>query len=306
MSPRDIPWYVRAARATLQCDRRILYAVFAGVIVLLVLRVVQLRMPVPAAPGVQRYFDTVESVPTDKLVIIDVDWGAAQLSEQGGQLDCTLRHLFARHVRVALLTWIGAVEQQEYIRRFSVEVSGQMGKQYGVDYIVFTPLAGTGGPVLSALAKDVPGTVRTDGRLGKPIESYPIMQGVRSIQDVGLIVRLAYQWDIMPWIGFVEGPYGTKLNIGAAAITSSTAYSFLDTKQISGLLDGASGAAQYEQLVTRKYGKLGRAGLPRGEEAVQLQSFAAGFVILAIILGNVALIIDRVYRRREGRVREGP
>ena len=139
----------------------------------------------------------------------------------------------------------------------------------------------------------------------RPLGAFPIMRVVKSIQDVGLIVRQAYMWDAMPWIGFVQGPYGTKLAIGAAAITSSTAYPFLDTHQIAGLLDGAAGAAQYEQLVRGKYGDLKLKGPGLGTQAVQMQSFAAAYVVLAIILGNIALIIDAAFRRRDRRTREG-
>ncbi len=86
----------------------------------------------------------------------------------------------------------------------------------------------------------------------------------------------------------------------SAAITSSTAYTFLDSGQLCGMLPGASGAAQYEQLLAAKYGSLGRVGEGEGTRTTRTQSLVSAYVVLAIIIGNIAFVIERRHRRREG------
>ena len=294
----EIPFLVRAARATLSCDRRILYVLFALLIVALNLQLVSLRVPLSISKGAQRLFETIEALPTDKLVLIDNDWGAGNLSECGGQLDATLRHLFARNIRVALITWVPAVEAQKFSNDFARRIGGEMEKQYGVDYVVFSPMQEVQGATISAMARDIIGTVKVDYS-STPLTSLEIMRGVETIRDVSLVLRFAYQWDAIPWIGFIRGPHGTPVAVGAAAITSSTAYPFLDSGQLSGLLAGAAGAAQYEQLVAERYGDLGRTRDGIGTLTVRTQSFAAAYVVLAVLLGNVAYLIDRQFRNRQ-------
>lgn len=293
------PLLIRIARVTLDCDRRILYGLFALVFVLINLRWLTLDVPVLVTPPVQTYFDAIETLPTDKLVILDNDWGAGQYAENAGQYDATLRHVFARDIKVILLTWTQNPEAQAFTLQIAEDVAAQMNKEYGTDYVIFGPLTQAGGATISSLARDILGTAQKDAIETRDLSSFPIMAGVESIESVSMIARFAYMWELVPWIGFVQGPYGTKLNVGAAAITSSTAYPYVDAGQIAGLLDGASGAAQYEQLVEAKYGRLGREEpVGEGTATARIQSFAAAFVVLAILAGNAAFVIERRWRLR--------
>lgn len=297
------PLVARVAHATLNCDRRILYAVFAVLLILLNMQLLPLEVPIPVTPGTRGFFDAVESVPPDKLVLIDNDWGAGNYAECAGQYEGTLRHCFARGLKVGIITWTDAVDAQRFSPSLAKKVAEQMGKTYGEDYVVFAPMTRTGGATIAAMAKDIPGTIKGDAVEERPVTEFPAMKNVENIDDVGLICRFAYMWESTRWIGFVQGPYGTKFVCGAAAITSSTAYPFLDAGQMSGLLDGASGAAQYEQLVEKAYADKIRHPdytLGEGTRTARVQSFAAAYVVLAVILGNIAFLIDRHYRiRRE-------
>jgi hypothetical protein len=299
MSARPrMAWPVRAARYVLSCDPRILYVLFAVIVVVLTLDLIPIHVPLTVSASARKYYNTIEALPTDKMAILDVDFGAGNMAECGGQLDTTLRHLLARGIPVAPLTWVPNPESQKFAESFAKRIGEQMGKREGTDYCLFAPLMPAGGAPLMALATDIPGTVKLD-MSGHPIRGVRMMRNVRDIRDVSVIVRISYQWDGQPWIGFVQGPYGTKFLVGAAAITSSTAYPFVDAGQISGLLAGASGAAQYEQLVAAQYGPLGRPKEGIGTRASRLQSFVSAYVVLAVIVGNIAYLIDRRQRRKE-------
>ncbi len=292
-------WLVRAAQYLTQCDPRILYGLFAAIVIVLTLDLIRIRVPMPVCPSVDKYFSTIENLPTDKLAIIDIDFGAGNLAENGGQLDATMRHLLARGVPVAVLTWVPNTDGQKFATDYVERIAREMQKRAGTDYCMFASIMPAGGGPLTALAIDLPGTVKQD-KTGTPIRDLPMMKNVRDIRDVGVVIRIAYMWDAQPWLGFVQGPFGTKLMAGSAAITSSTAYTFLDSGQLCGMLPGASGAAQYEQLLAAKYGSLGRVGEGEGTRTTRTQSLVSAYVVLAIIIGNIAFVIERRHRRREG------
>lgn len=293
------PWPVRAAQATMNCDRRILYAVLAGFMLLIQLRLFEFQAPVSISAGTQQFFDTVEELPPDQIVLVDVDFQAGNYAECAGQLDAVIRHLFARDIKVALVSWVPNPEGQKFAMEIPRRIASDMGKEYGEDYCIFAPLTPTFGPELTSLARDIPGFVKVDINQ-TPIDQVPMMEGVETIADVSLVVRIAYFWEVMPWIGFVVGPHGTKLGIGAAAITSSTAYPFLDAEQLIGLMAGAGGAGQYEQLLEEHYGdKIGRAaGTGEATRVLSTQSLAAAYVVLALLVGNLAHLIVARHQRQ--------
>jgi nitrate/nitrite transporter NarK len=145
--------------------------------------------------------------------------------------------------------------------------------------------------MVQSLAKDIPGTVVKDMR-GTSIRSVPMMKNVRDMRDVSLIYRVCYDWEGIPWIGFVQSVYGTPFAVGVASISSSSAYPYLDSGQMCGVLAGAAGAAGYERLLKCQ---------GSGTRIVARQSFATLYVVLAVVLGNLAMLAMRIEKKRRTR-----
>ena len=270
------------------CDPRILYALFGIVVVLF--EFVRPDLPVPVPPSVMMLYDRVENMATNELVIIDSGLAAGTRAECQGQYESFVRHLFSRNIKFAVTTWVQFVEGQKLALQFAENVAGEMGKEYGKDYCVLQAMSLSGGATLQSFAKDIPGAVKADIN-NTPLSEIPFMKNVRDINDVALVYTVNYAWDAVPWIAFVQAVYGTPLAVGSAGITSSTAYPFLDSGQLCGVLAGAAGAAAYETLVHR-------AGM--GTKTVSLQSFATLYVVAAIVLGNVAMFMAHMTGRGRG------
>jgi hypothetical protein len=49
-----------------------------------------------------------------------------------------------------------------------------------------------------------------------------------------------------------------------------------------------------------RYGRLGRDGEGLGTRTTRTQSLVSAYVVFAILVGNVAYLIERWHRRREG------
>ena len=78
----------------------------------------------------------------------------------------------------------------------------------------------------------------------------------------------------------------------STAVMAPEQYPFLDSGQLSGMLTGMKGAAEYEQLIEAP-------GL--GMPAMAGQSAAHLYIFLLIVLGNLSLIVGWLQRRRPAR-----
>jgi len=263
-------------------DRRILYAAFFLFVV--AAHFVPVRWPSSPAKHTRQLFDKVQEVEQDKVVIIDSDWFAGIRAESENQMRAMLTHLMQRRIKFLLLSWANNPDGQKFGYDIVSDVARQHGYEYGKDWVALGAITRAGGVELASLAKDIHGFVKTDmygAELGDA-EKLPMMQKVRDIYDVGLVVLFSYGADGSPWIGFVQGVYGTPFGVAISAISSSTAYTFVESGQICGMMAGAPGAAEYEELLE----------MPAEERSaskpVRVLSMAIAYILFAMLLGNIA------------------
>jgi hypothetical protein len=83
---------------------------------------------------------------------------------------------------------------------------------------------------------------------------------------------------------------GTDIASGCTAIIGPEMYSFLDSGQLVGMMEGLSGAAQYEYLI-------GYEG--RGTRGQGSQNLAHFWIIAMMVLGNVGYVFQRRRERKE-------
>jgi hypothetical protein len=272
-----------------QADPRILYLLFAVLMIALEFRTVSIPTPVPAY--VQRLYDHIESMPADKIVILDSSMDAGWFAEARGTVESVVRHLFRRGIRFAVFTNTTYYQGQQLGPQIINPIAREMGKTYGVDYCVWGAVVLAQGATLQAVARDFAGQVKVD-MFGTPLAEVPMMRQVRDIRDVGLVYSVCYGWEGIQWIGFIQAVYGTPYAVGTSAISSSTAFPYIDSHQMIGLLPGASGAASYERLLDEP---------GSGTRIVAVQSLATLYVVLAILLGNVAMGLARLQAGRTAR-----
>lgn len=279
------------------CDPRVLYVLFALMMVALQFKTVSI--PAPEPKGAKALFNIIEKLPADKIVIIDSSTDVGWLAEAKPAMEAVVRHLLRRKIPFVICSNTIFSQGQgiaiEITDRLVKELNDQGEKrEYGKDYCYWQAinLHAGGGVMVQALAKDIPGTVDKDSN-GTPIRNVPMMKNIRDIHDVSLIYRVCYQWEDMPWIGFVQAVYGTPFAVGVSSISSSSAYPYLDSGQMCGVLAGAAGAAGYESLLKFKGG---------GTRIVARQSFATLYVVLAVIMGNLAMLAARIEKKRRERI----
>jgi hypothetical protein len=272
-------------------DRRYLYLVLAVVVALPVF--VSLPLPIEPSQETLGAYRAVESVPPGKIVLIQSDWDAGSKGENQGQAEAIIDHLMRRNIKFAV---ISANPYGPPFAEMVDEVTARRyGKRYGVDWVNFgyKIFPGTEAYVLPSLARDIPGTVKTDYR-GTPLSKIPMMAGVKDIHDVAVVFNIGYGQQLL-WIPFVQSVYGTKMVFAIAAINSTTMYSYITAGQLAGMLVGAQGGAEYEALIGYEK-RTGRVGW--GNRVIQSQSWAHGLIILLIIIGNVGYAFARPETKR--------
>jgi len=265
-------------------DRRYIYLFFF--IFVVASHFFEFRWPIAASKATKGVYDTVESLPSDKVIVIDSDWGAGIKPEAEGQLRALLRHVMQRRLKFIILSWTQNPEGQKFGMDVAADVARDFGYEYGTDWCALAAITRASGATIAALAKDIHDTAETDiyGTSLNDADRLPMMQQVRDIYDVGLIFQIGYGHEITPWMGFVQGVYGTKYGVGVSAISSSTAYSYVESGQMCGMMAGAPGAAEYEELLD----------LPRekrfARKPVNVLSMAIVYILLMMVLGNIAYL----------------
>lgn len=153
----------------------------------------------------------------------------------------------------------------------------------------------------------------------QPLQTFPIMQGITSLNDVSLHIEITASASVMDWIQVIRPSTSPPLTLGYACtgVMVSEAYPYLDSGQLVGMLPGLKGAADYERLVDELEQQEVAAGRrerpfdydapallplpPSARELMFTQGTAHIVVIAFILIGNIGLLLSWRYRRRAER-----
>ena len=123
-----------------------------------------------------------------------------------------------------------------------------------------------------------------------PIDDLPLMNDVKNYNDVGLVVTMSGSTFPDFWVAYAHERYGQEIAAGVTAVMAADYYPYLQTGQLVGLIGGLKGAAEYEKLINRP---------SDGLKGMDAQTIVHLFIVLMIILGNLAYIFAQRARNRE-------
>ena len=270
-------------------DRRILYALLALVVAIPLAVRIPTGKPV-VLPQTQGYFDAIENVARDpiaskKLVLVATNFSSSTATENLTQSEATLRQIMGHKLRFAIFVFSDP-QGRDLGQRLAEKLAPEFGYVYGRDWVNWGYKAGDPALNLKALVRDVPGTIGTDIK-GTPLAQMPVMQNVKTVDDVGLVCEIASANTLEFWIAYFRAA-GTgepiPLLFACTAVMAPEAFPFLKSGQIQGLLNGLKGAGEYEVLI-------GKAGF--GAKASAALSFSHFLILFLIVLGNVGMFVTR-------------
>jgi hypothetical protein len=240
-------------------------------------------IPPTVGPEAKALYKAVEAVPNNKIVILSLEYEAGTLGENLPQTRALMNHLMKSGKRFAIMGFepIGPVYGQIEADELAAKWHRPYGK-YWVNWGYRTAYVQT----LKAMAKDVAAAIRTDHR-GVPLSKLPVMRGIHSPKDAGLVIDITPSTYYEAWMAFFTGPAKVKMAVAPTAVMVSDIFPYLDSGQMVGMLKGLAGAAQYEALV------FGRTSRERGITWMTSVSMTHILIIALIILGNATEIITR-------------
>jgi len=277
-----------------------------------------LGLPVTTTGSTRAAFDYIESLAPGDIVWLSFDYGPSSAPENDPMAEGFLRHCFLKNVRVvvcALYPLGGLGLANASVARVAAEFPE---KKYGTDYVNLGYKDGAEA-VMRRLGENIEDAFPTDVN-GQPISNMPIFQpkhqtipsgdagmggnvaGIRTIGQFKLVFTVATGLIGEYWITLVNAQFGTPVIIGPTAVSAPKYYAFIGSGQLKGMLGGMKGAAEYEQLIARKYPQMAKfyrsTRLFTGTKGMDAQTGIHAVIILFIFLGNVAFLLGR---RRQGR-----
>jgi len=268
----------------LHIDRRYIFIFVAlGVIIPLVW---PLGLAVTTSPPVENVYNAVEELAPGTPVLVSVDYDPSTQPELSPMTIAVLRHCFARDlpVIITVLHPGGPGLALEISDRISKEV----GAVYGEDYVFLGYKVGSSAVILS-IGQDFHVSFPAD-YFNTPIDEIPLMKKVKNYNDIGLVITMSGSTYPDAWVAFAHERYGQKLAAGVTAVMAADYYPYLQTGQLVGLIGGLKGAAEYEKLIDRP---------DDGLKGMDAQTIVHLFVVLMILLGNIAFLFVQRAKKRE-------
>jgi hypothetical protein len=263
-------------------DRRWLYLIlFVNIVTFLV---APIRMPASISPPVQKFYDEIEKLQPGDLVMISSNWSASTLAENQPQLEAVITHLMRKQARFTIISI--EAQSRDISYRLAERVTKEKGYQYGEQWAHFGFVPNLT-VAIKGMVTDLPGTIKQDVR-GTEVSKLPVVQGVKSLSDYKMIIDVTPSGTVPIWISY--SPKNVRILYCPTSVMAAEAYTYLDSGQIKGMITGAKGAQEYEQLLTV-------VGL--GTRFMNAISFSHVLIIVFILLGNFAMFMNRLQQRRE-------
>ncbi len=278
----------------LQIDRRVIFLLLA--ICMVIPLICQVDMPVGVQRTTQLLYDTVDQIDVRRqALIISSDYTPQTEAENHPMTVALLRHAFARKLPVLTLclyveaTPLMANAVEQVMEEFnSVAATNADSVLAGRD-IVF--LGWQPPPIIPILAmgRSISGIYPVD-YYGNATAEMPVLQRIRNYDQVGLVAAISSGVSPLWFVQFAQTKFGVKVGAGTTAVSAPGFYPYIETGQLSGMMGGMKGAAEYENMVAEKYGADGRR---RASEGMTAQSAAHILIMAFVIIGNVAYFASR-------------
>jgi hypothetical protein len=138
---------------------------------------------------------------------------------------------------------------------------------------------------MGSFGQNIHTTVTADYVEGRPLDSFPIMENIRTGEDIDVIVSIETGTPgTSEWMRQFNAPYGTAQITGCIGVSVSGMIPYVQSGQLQALMPGLTVSAEYEIL-------LDRPGLAvAGVDAV---STSHVYVTLLVLLGNIAYFMTR-------------
>lgn len=189
-----------------------------------------------------------KAIEKDRAVLMVFSHDASTMPELFPMELAILRHCFERKIKVFTLTFLpSAAPIMDYAINTVKEEFPEI--KSGENYVNFGYKIGALAlPMVLGMGEDIAEAVDIDAE-GRKISSLPIMKNVKNYNEMNLIMEFSGSAAGGMWITYARSKFGANVGVGVTAVMAADEYPYLQTGQITGMLAGLKGAAEYEKLV---------------------------------------------------------
>ena len=256
-----------------------LFVVITGAMLL------NISLHVPVSDQTRKMYDFIDSLPSGSVLLVSFDHEASSLPEIRPIALAVLRHAFKKGDKLIGVSLLAEGTAIGY--RLMQRTAAEYGRTYGDDYVYlgFKPqfiaaILSMGESLKETYPKDY---------LGTPYDSLPLLRHVINYDQVAAVISIADGSLTTHWMEYGKARYGVKV-LGAVTAAMVTTYDpYLASGQMTAMVGGLRGAAEYEELLKRGGG---------GSRGMLAQTTAHIYVIFLIIIGNAVYFASRRKQRK--------
>jgi len=243
-----------------------------------------LGLPVSIGKYSTAYYNYIDELPDESVIMVTFDYGVSAMPELYPLTIGTFNQLWKHDFKIIVVaSWMqGPMVMDVLLTELNPEE--RYGKVYGEDWVELGWFA-QGEIGMAALGKDIWSTLPVDYIENKQTSSFPIMQDIKTAEDIDLIISFETGTPgLSEWIRQWHTPYGTPIIMGCIGVMVPEVAPYLQTGQLGALIPGLTASAEYELLINKP-------GLAIA--AVDAISVSHLMVIVLVILGNVGYLLSR-------------
>ncbi len=290
------------ARFLSRLDRRVIFTLVA--IACIAPLVSPLGLPLKPSANAKTVFELVEALKPGDTILMSFDYDPASAPELDPMARAVMRHCFKKNVRIiACALWAqGPPLASKCFRDLARDTLSGKGeytdKVYGVDFLnvgthpnYYGALLGMGSDFHAVWKRGMEFEQIVDGKKivheSKPLSEYPITRNVRTYRDLALVFSLTTgEVGITKYIQVAKTQFQAVVTGGCTAVTALELYPYLNSRQLTGLLEGMKGGADYEFMSNLP-------GPRPASQAMESQSIVHLLVIAFILVANFVHYVEK-------------
>jgi hypothetical protein len=242
-----------------------------------------LGLPLPITAQTQTLYDSLNTIEEGDIMLQFVDWGAGSISiHQPGCVAVTYQAIKQGTKFVYLSTNVeGPLMWERMLTENLQQIFDEYEYEYGKDFVFLGYVAGQE-TALAAIASNIR-SAYSDDYYGTPIDDLELMQNVQNHADYDMVVTYT-MGSPESFVRQFNTQFDVTVHVHCGEMMTPNLLPFWSSGQITGLLNGAFGAAELEVLIKRP------------GDAVKLTdvySFCNILVFIFLAMGNIGYVMHR-------------
>ena len=242
-----------------------------------------LGLPLMTGSMSQAWYDTVDSLPADSILLFDIGYGSGGYPSLGPGNIAAFHQMFENDLRIVIMATALEGSMMYPLIMAGVKPESNYGAVYGEDYVFLGYIAG-GQTAMAGVLGDLHALASTDYQ-GTSLSSLPLAAEVGGAEDFDIVAYMTTAGGTAEgWVYQAYSQYDRPILGGCLSMMTTSIKPYYDSGQMLGLMDGIKGAADLEFLT-------GHAG-----DAIissDILSFTQTLVLIFILIGNVAFWMQK-------------